>query len=172
MRRESANVMKRASANNPPRFELRPVGPPDESFLLGLYATTRTDELARSGWDVAQRDAFVRSQYQARRTHYALQFAGADHQVVLVDGHPVGVWMVWRALDQIRLVNIELLPAHRNRGLGSALIRRLIAEAKSLRLPVRLSVRDDNTKAMRLYRHLGFSSGPREAGYLSMAHNS
>lgn len=169
-RRESADAMKPAFAKNPPRVELRPVAPPDEGFLVSLYAATRADELARSGWDAAQRDAFVRAQYQIRRTHYALQFPGAEHQVILVEGRAAGVWMVWRAADQIRLVNIELQPAHQNQGIGSTLIRRLIAEAKPLRLPVRLSVRDNNSKAMRLYRHLGFTSGNREAGYLSMEH--
>ena len=163
--------MKRDSAKNPRPFSLRPVAPPDEGFLLKLYAATRAEELARSGWDTAQRDVFLRSQYQARRAHYALQFPGAEHQVIVVNDHNAGSWMVWRAHEQIRLVNIELLPDHRNQGLGSALIRRLLAEGKAFRVPVRLSVRDDNPKAVRLYRHLGFSSGPREAGYLSMEHN-
>jgi ribosomal protein S18 acetylase RimI-like enzyme len=51
---------------------------------------------------------------------------------------------------------------------GSVLLQQLLAEAKSMHLPVRLRVRDDNYAAIRFYRRLGFASTNTYAGYLSM----
>lgn len=158
------------AARNPPPFALRPVAPPDEGFLLRLYAMTRADELARTGWDAAQRDVFIRSQYQARRADYALRYPGAEHSLITVNSRDAGVWMVWRTPAEILLVNIELLPEHRGRGIGSALIRGLIAEAKAIRVPLTLSVREENRAASRLYQRLGFSIDARAHGYLMMRH--
>jgi ribosomal protein S18 acetylase RimI-like enzyme len=164
--------MKPHAKKTPPRVTLRPVAPPDEGFLLHLYATTRADELARSGLDTAQRDAFLRGQYQARRTHYALHYPGAEHCVIIAEGHDAGSWMVHRTPTEILLVNIELLPEHRSQGLGTALLGNLIAEAKIACLPLCLSVHEENRAAIRLYRRLGFDPCGNENGYLKMRYKS
>lgn len=160
--------MKPTIANKDLLVALRPVAPPDSGFLLRLFATTREAELARTGWPAARRDEFIRGQYQARSTDYIARYPSAEHSIITVNNQDAGVWMVWRTNTEFRLVNIELLPAHQGCGVGSTLIRRLLCEAKSLRLPVHLSVRVDNLAAARLYRHLGFSGGARDAGYLRM----
>lgn len=160
--------MQSSTAKNPPAYALRPVAPPDEAFLLRLYAATRADELARTGWNAAQRDEFVRSQYHARRTDYARRYPGAEHSVVTIKDQDAGVWTVWRAPSKILLVNIELLPAHRGQGVGTALLCLLIAEAKTRHLPLHLSVKRENRAAQRLYRRLGFSAGTEEDAYLHM----
>lgn len=166
------NASVNSSAEKKTPFLLRPVAPPDEGFLLGLYATTRTAELARSGWDAEQRDAFVRSQYLARRGHYAVRYAGAEHSVITIRGQDAGVWMIWRSQTELRLVNIELLPEYRGQGVGSALLCLLLAEAKRRLLPVHLSVKEENRPAARLYRRLGFSLEARQNGYLLMGHKA
>ncbi len=160
--------MPTPAAKNPPSFALRPVAPPDEGFLLRLYATTRAAELATTAWDAAQRDAFVRSQYQARRNDYATRFAGAEHSIITVGGQDAGVCMIRRSATEIRLVNIELLPEHRGQGIGGALLRQLRAEARDRNLPFMLSVRENNHAAIRLYRRLGFATHGREGGYVAM----
>ena len=38
----------------------------DESFLLSVYAGTRTEEMALAAWNAAQQDAFLRMQFNAR----------------------------------------------------------------------------------------------------------
>ena len=156
------------TAKNRPAILLRPAAPPDDAFLLRLYGTTRAAELARSGWDAMQRNAFIRNQYLARQADYAMRFPDAEHAIVTLRGQDAGVWTVHRGRAEFRLVNIELLPECQGQGIGSALLHNLLTEAKTRGLPVRLSVREDNRAAQRLYRRLGFSTETRNAGYLLM----
>jgi hypothetical protein len=60
------------------RVALRPVTPQDESFLEGLYASTRERQLALVPWDDDQKRAFVRSQFAAQSSHYTQQFPDAS----------------------------------------------------------------------------------------------
>ena len=155
-------------AHTPLSFGLRPAAPPDDGFLLQLYGETRADELARTDWNPIQREAFLRQQFQARRTDYRSRFPGAEASIVMIGAEDVGVWVVWRGQSEIRLVNIELAARCRRRGVGSQLIRGLLAEGANGRRPVVLSVSEENHGAQRLYRRLGFATEGRANGYLAM----
>ena len=135
--------------------KLRPAGPADETFLLALYRSTREDELALTGWDETQRDAFVRMQFNAQRHHYAAAYPDAAHDIIVRDGREMGRLLVARDGEQVHLVDVALLPEHRGAGIGEALVRGLIAEADARGVPVRLSVLKSN-RALRLYQRLGF----------------
>lgn len=145
-----------SSSQPAPAFSLRPAAPPDENFLLRLYAATRAAELARTGMDAAQTQAFIRQQFQSRHRHYEAAFPAASHEVILVNHQEAGVAVVSRSPREIRLVNIELLPAFQGRGIGSAFISKLCQESAEAALPLRLSVHKTNTAARRLYQRLGF----------------
>jgi ribosomal protein S18 acetylase RimI-like enzyme len=169
MRRSPPNAaVNPTAAKKTPPFLLRPAAPPDDAFLLRLYATVRAAELASTDWDATQRGAFIRSQYLARKADYTARFPGAEQAIVTLHGRDAGVWTVWRTKAEFRLINVELLPEYRAQGVGSALLRGLLAEAKTSRLPVRLSVREDNLAAQRLYRRLGFHIEGHRNGYLAM----
>lgn len=133
---------------------LRPARP-DDAFLFALYAGTRADELAAWGWDAAQRDAFLVMQFRAQQRHYEAAWPRAEHRVVCLAGRPIGRLLVAREPDEIRLVDIALLPEHRGAGIGAGLIRGLLAEAARAGLPVRLHAARDS-RARRLYERLGF----------------
>jgi ribosomal protein S18 acetylase RimI-like enzyme len=68
---------------------------------------------------------------------------------------PIGRLYVDRWADQIRLVDIALLPEHRGAGLGRAILEELLAEGERRGLPVTIHV-EYNNPALRLYRRLGF----------------
>ncbi|HUP41984.1 MAG TPA: GNAT family N-acetyltransferase, partial [Thermoanaerobaculia bacterium] len=68
---------------------------------------------------------------------------------------PIGRLYVDRWKDQIRLVDIALLPEHRGAGLGRAILEELLAEGDRSGLPVTIHV-ELNNPALRLYRRLGF----------------
>ncbi|HYY42993.1 MAG TPA: GNAT family N-acetyltransferase, partial [Pyrinomonadaceae bacterium] len=109
---------------------LRPVTPDDAEFLRAVYASTRADELAQVKWDAQQKDAFLRMQADAQRHEYEARYPDAQYDVILLDGAPVGRLWIGRSEAEIRLLDIALLPAAQNRGVGGALMRRLIAEAQ------------------------------------------
>jgi len=134
---------------------LRPATDDDLPFLRRLYASTRREELAQVDWPEAQKEAFLRMQFEAQHRHYREHYPRARFDVVLVDGEPAGRLYVdvWR--DQIRLVDVALLPVHRGRGLGTRLIRSVLDQGEADGKPVTIHVEQFNP-ALRLYERLGF----------------
>ena len=79
--------------------------------------------------------------------------------------------IVDRAAQEIRLVDIALLPEHRNRGYGGREVADLIRLAESLTLPLRLSVLRGNP-AIRLYARLGLVWKGSDGMYIEMEYAS
>lgn len=138
-----------------PDLHLRPETPADDGFLAYLFASTRAAEVASLAGGAAVRETFLRIQSMAQRAGHKAQHPGAERSIVLVDGAPVGRWMVDRSGHTLVLVDVALLPEQRGRGLGAALIRALLAEAARQRRPVGLHVLR-SSPAARLYERLGF----------------
>jgi ribosomal protein S18 acetylase RimI-like enzyme len=138
---------------------LRPARPEDTDFLQSVYASTRADEMALVDWTDEQKAAFCRMQYHAQATHYSTYYPQAETSILLRGETPIGRLIVDRSGDALLLMDIALLPEHRGYGIGTALIRDLMAEARAAGKPVRLHVETFNP-AQRLYQRLGF----REVG--------
>lgn len=139
-----------------PSITFRPITPDDLPFLLRVYASTREEEMAMVvDWTPEQKEAFVRSQFEAQHGWYQDHYQGARFDVVLVDGVPAGRLYVHRRESEIRLVDITLLPEFRGGGTGSALLRDLLAEGEAAGKRVTIHVEVFNP-AMRLYERLGF----------------
>ncbi len=139
----------------PEAVELRAIGPADMEFLYRLYASTRAEEMALVDWSEADKEAFLRRQFDAQHKYYVEQFPAARLDLVLRDGEPIGRLYVDRREDEIRLIDIALLPEHRGGGIGGTMMRELLAEARAAAKPVRIHVERFNP-AMRLYERLGF----------------
>jgi GNAT superfamily N-acetyltransferase len=148
-------------------FEFRAVGPADAPFLRRLYATGRAAELAHVGWQSEQLEAFLELQYNARERHYREHFPAADDLLVLVGGQPAGRLCVDRGRDEMRVVDIALLPEHRGSGIGTALMAALQEEATIAGLPLALQVEAGNPAA-NLYRRLGFVIDAGDGVYNTM----
>jgi ribosomal protein S18 acetylase RimI-like enzyme len=134
---------------------LRAAGPEDEPFLLRVYASTRLEELAPLGWSAADQDAFLRQQGEAQHHHYRTYYMDVDYSVILSGGQPAGRLYVARWPQEIRIVDIALLPEYRNAGIGTRLIGDLLAEAERTGRRVTIHVESFNP-AQRLYERLGF----------------
>ena len=138
--------------------QLRPVTDADQEFLVGVYASTRADELAQVNWDESQKDAFIRWQYAMQKQEYDARYPDARYQLILVDDQPAG--RIWVGSDdtQIRLLDIALLTEFQNRGVGAYLVQQLIDEAKRAQKPLRHMVFMLNDDAFRFYERLGFTT--------------
>jgi ribosomal protein S18 acetylase RimI-like enzyme len=87
--------------------------------------------------------------------------------VILAHGESAGRLYVARWEDEIRIVDIALLPGFRGRGLGSALLRGLMAEADAARKPLSIHV-EVNNPARQWYERLGFQPAGEVGVYLLM----
>jgi ribosomal protein S18 acetylase RimI-like enzyme len=134
---------------------LRFARPEDESFLLDVFASTRTEELALTSWTPQQKDAFLRMQFDAQRRSYANDHPHAEYWVIQHDYVDVGRMITDRNDSEIALMDIALLPQHRQQGIGSVLLRRLTEEATRGGKSIRLHVERFNP-ALLWYERLGF----------------
>ncbi len=134
---------------------LRPITSDDLPFLYRVYAGTREAELALVDWDDAQKDAFLAQQFSAQHDYYQKHYTGTNCDIILVDGRAAGRLYVARWPEEIRIVDIALLPEYRNGGIGTWLITRILGEGREAGKPVRIHVERFNP-ARRLYDRLGF----------------
>lgn len=128
----------------------------DEAFLFALYVTTRAEEMALVEWSAAQQDQFLRSQFSAQEQAYLNDYPGCVDQVIEVDGQPAGRLLTWRTENALCLLDIALLPAFRGQGIGTELVRGVMAQGEQEAILVWLYVFFNNPRAERLYQRLGF----------------
>ena len=135
---------------------LRPVTDADEEFLLSIYARTRADELAQATWEPGQQEAFVKWQFDLQRREYGVRFPQAEYYMIMIDDSPAGRIWIGRDEQQIRLLDIAIVPEFQNRGAGTMLLRWLIDESKLAGKVLRHMVFVLNPDAHRFYERLGF----------------
>jgi ribosomal protein S18 acetylase RimI-like enzyme len=150
-----------------PRYHLRPATPADAELLYRVYASSRTDELAPVPWTEEQKEAFLRMQFAAQDVEYRRNYPSACFLVVMVGDEPAGRLYLDRRADELRVVDVSLLPAHRGTGLGSELLREVLADGERVRLRVTIHVEAMN-RARRLYERLGFVPIAEHGVYLLM----
>jgi GNAT superfamily N-acetyltransferase len=139
----------------------------DEPFLFALYASTRQSEFDAAGWPAEVRQAFLEMQYRARARAYAERFGDARGEIVELAGEPIGAVLVHRDAEEVRVVDVALLPSSRNQGIGSVLMMKVLDEAHQQRRPVRLNVLT-SSPARRFYERLGFVCQREDAVYTEM----
>jgi ribosomal protein S18 acetylase RimI-like enzyme len=126
----------------------------DLALIATIYATTREEELRQTPWNEAQKKAFTDWQSRMQEEHYALHYPGAERLLVERDGVALGrIYVDTRA--EVRLMDVTLLPAHRNRGIGTHLMHALLAYADALGRRASLHVEPFNP-AKRMYERFGF----------------
>lgn len=134
---------------------LRPATPADYHFMRLLYESTREEEMKQFPFDELQKKEFLDQQFGAQYQHYQLHYPTCERNIIEKDGQPVGrLWIdEWR--DQIRLVDIALMPEWRGSGIGSILLDDVLARGARAGKPVTIHVEGFNP-ALRLYERLGF----------------
>jgi ribosomal protein S18 acetylase RimI-like enzyme len=148
-------------------ISLRPVEPEDELFLLEVYATTRADELALVPWDEEQKQAFVRMQFDAQQYHYRKFYPEGKHEIILCGDRPVGRLYVAEMDQEIRILDITVLPPDRNVGIGSHLIEELLDQAARARKSLSVHVESFNP-SLHLFERLGFAQTETQGIYVLM----
>lgn len=136
---------------------LRPVSPEDENFLSEVFASARAEEMKLVPWNQAQKEAFLKSQFQAQQRHYQEHFPDAEHQIITLDGRPIGRLYLHRREREIRILDITILERYRGAGIGTPLIREIMEEGARTKRNVSIYV-DSNSPARRLFQRLNFST--------------
>ncbi|MCR5481858.1 MAG: ribosomal protein S18-alanine N-acetyltransferase [Clostridia bacterium] len=88
------------------------------------------------------------------------------YQIAEMDGVFAGYAGLWKILDEGHITNVAVAPEFRRRGIGEAMLTRLIelAEAEDI-MKFTLEVRISNLQAQALYEKLGFEPAGLRKGY-------
>jgi len=135
-------------------IELRPATPDDTAFLFSVYRSSRLDDLANLNWTSEQIEDFLAKQYEAQERFFKTDYPHAEELVVLRAGERVGQMLIERGEREIQMVDLALLPDHRNAGIGTYLIGRLLADAEKSGSVFRVQVMRSNP-AVALFERLG-----------------
>lgn len=152
---------------SPPGLQLRAATPDDTDLLRAIYTSTRADELAQTDWSEEQKAQFCRMQFEAQDTHYRAHYPGARFLIIEEHGAAAGRLYLADWEKETRIMDLALLPAHRNRGIGTALLRHLQDSARAAGRALSIHVERFNP-ALRLYQRLGFSMREDKGVYLLM----
>ncbi len=134
-------------------------------FLRHLYSTTRSEELAVLPLSEPQKEIFLAQQFDSQHRSYQEGHPDADFMIVEVAGGPAGRLYVDRGDEEIRIIDISLLPEFRGRGIGGAIFREILDGAGD-RIVVLHVLRSN--PAIRLYERLGFEVVEDVDPYLQM----
>lgn len=146
---------------------LRAATDDDDAFLRRVYATTRAAEMAMVDWNEQQKEDFLRMQFNAQHTFYHENFGDAAYDVILRGEEPIGRLYVDRREDDVRILDIALLPEFCGGGVGTKLIEALQSEAARSGVTVSLHVETFN-RARSLYDRLGFVERQVDGIYILM----
>lgn len=151
----------------PPGITLRPATDADFDFMRRLYHLGREEEMRQFPFDDAQKAAFLDQQFSAQHAHYAAHYPTCERNIIEREGRPIGRLWVDEWADQVRLVDIALMPEHRGSGIGTALLLEVLARGRKAGKPVTIHVEAFNP-ALRLYQRLGFEKVDTNGVYYLM----
>lgn len=150
-----ADSLNRDSAMECELLRLRPATLEDREFLRAVFISTRIDEFSRSGWGEAEILALLASQFDMQDSYYRRHYPGARFDIVTKANVAVGRLYHHTGADELRIIDIALLPAFRGAGIGSQIMRAMVTQAAKNGLTATLYVETVNpVKAF--YQRLGF----------------
>lgn len=116
----------------------------DIEFLLWLRKETMVEHYLRAGKEVNEESLLS-------RIYHHFEHA----KIILLNDQKIGLLKVAEQDNEIEIFQIQIAPNYQNKGLGREIIKSILEEASSKKIPVKLSVLKVN-KAQTLYKNLGF----------------
>ena len=108
-------------------------------------------------WSDEQKKSFLWQQFTAQHNWYQQQYQGASFLIIEWQKQPIGRLYLAPTFGDgsVRIIDITLLPAYRNKGFGESMLRDIIELARTHQKTVTIHVESFNP-ARQLYERLGF----------------
>lgn len=139
----------------PGELSLRAERPQDQSFMERLFRCSRP-HLELPEMPASFIDALINQQYTLQQNHYRAQWPNACYWVILLSDKAIGRVVVNKDASLLLIVDLVLMPEHRNKRFGTTVLQAVQLMAQKRRNPIRLSVDRQNHRAKKLYLSLGF----------------
>ena len=148
-------------------IQLRPAEEKDAAFIEAVYRTTREAELNLTNWSEYQKGAFISMQSAAQLADYKTKCPGARFQIIIYNQKNAGRFFTCETENDIRLLDITILPEFAGQGIGTNLLLRLIERSNKVQKKISLHVIASNP-ALKLYQRLGFVHIKKDGFYYYM----
>jgi ribosomal protein S18 acetylase RimI-like enzyme len=126
----------------------------DLAFLLALRKSTMAKYLEAAGLYLSDQEHCVRLQ-----EHFN------DSQLILINNKPIGLLKLAVMKEHIHIRQFQILPKYQGKGVGTQVLKSVIAKAAKLNLYITLNVLLANP-AKTLYQRMGFYiTGQNELEY-------
>ncbi|MES2036974.1 MAG: GNAT family N-acetyltransferase [Pseudomonadota bacterium] len=151
----------------PAALMLRKVSDDDQVFLDALYVSRRED-LRQMPMDAAFIAQMIKMQQHVQMEGVRMNFPEASHLIIEDADQPVGRIIIDTGSNDLRLVDIAIIPAAQRKGIAKAFLLAMQADAQSQGKGVSLAVEQTNFAARGLYLQLGFVAHSADALFEQM----
>lgn len=134
------------------RLSCPPITHSDEPFLLALYESVRAEEMALVPWSEEQKKTFLNFQFQAQHQHYTTKYPHGSFQTIEFEGEKIGRLYLCELEDEVRIIDLTILPDFRGKGFGSEILTDVLSKATK---PVRVYLENFNRFKL-LFESFGF----------------
>lgn len=143
-------------------YQLRQAIPEDHEWIYACKrASIRPYVEAIWGWN----ESFQQQDFDG-------DFASiGQFRVIETSGKPIGFLQVLKENDCVEVAELHLLPDYREQGIGSSILRRLLAYCQERELTLQLGCFKENYRAKALYQRLGFRQVEETETHCILAHS-
>ena len=106
-------------------------------------------------WSPEQKEFFLLQQFTAQHLHYQEHYPNAYYGLILKEHEIIGRLYLNDHEGEVRIIDIALLPAFRNQGIGSSILFYLQDKAKAENKSISIHVEGFNP-ALNWYQRMGF----------------
>jgi ribosomal protein S18 acetylase RimI-like enzyme len=142
-------------ADLPNGVRLRATTANDSAFERDLHDATRQD-LALIDAEAEYVREVIDLQHRARDTGHGTQYPNALYYIIEKNGDRIGRLSVDVGHNAVHIIDLAVLPAWQNQGVGKTVLEALQNIAGQIAVPLTLAVATHNQLAMTLYTSLGF----------------
>lgn len=141
----------------PPDVELRELNEKsDIGLLFDIYASTREEITSYAGWNQKQKEDFLNNQFWLQHNAYMKNYDNPLYLIIKYQKKDAGRLYLNIKEDELRIIDIAILPQARGVGIGTALLTNLLAQAEKDTKKISIHVEKQN-RALSLYERLGFT---------------
>lgn len=129
-------------------YNLRDAVEGDYDFLYNLNESTMKDNVIKTwgSWDEEFQRKYFKEYAQTLR-----------YQIITLGDQRIGAVALSKKKDILTVDEIQILPEFQDKGIGTLILKGIIADAEKSNIPVELKVLKINHLAQKLYMRLGFS---------------
>jgi hypothetical protein len=150
-------------------LSLSPFKDSDQPFLIELYTSTRAEEMALVPWTHEQKQGFLQMQFQAQDLSYRERYPNASFEIIKLNNEQIGRFYLAELADEIRIIDLTLLPQHFNPEIFIKLIENVLQKAETDGKPVQIYLESFNPLA-EVFARLGFQKAGEHGIYFLWRH--